>query len=1054
MVSFFDKTMHACRGIHVVRTAAGSGAVRRAASASAQAPQPLRNLPDYVYGDAPLEVRAQDPGFAGAAGGEVKWENLDGRRIEDGRYAAFCSAIVASGIPQERLYTDALRTHAYGTDASFYRLNPKAVVKVETEEEVVNVLHAAREHHTPVTFRAAGTSLSGQAITDSVLVKISHAGKNWRRFRIEEDGEVVVLEPGLIGGEVNSLLAAYARRRNLPQRKLGPDPASIDSCMVGGIFNNNSSGMCCGVAQNTYHTVRDCRVVFVDGTVLDTACADSRAAFEASHPHVLASLTSLAARVQADEGLSATIRRKFAIKCTTGYSINALVDFKPSDPFEILKHILVGSEGTLAFLSEVVYATVPEHPHRASAFMMFASVDAACDATKVLKETGRVNAAELFDRASLAQGEGDQAFCDGVHGVRGCAPGCAGVLVEVRAASPAALEADIAAIWEALEVAGTPFLETEARNEFVADPRVFNAFWNMRKGLIPKVGAQRKGGSVMLIEDVACPIGKLADMTLDLIEMFKRHSYHDACIFGHALDGNLHLVFSQSFEESADVDQFDGMMRDMAHIVAEVHGGSLKGEHGTGRNVAAFVELEWGRRAYEAMEEIKAIFDPVGLLNPGVLLNTDPEVHIKALKLLPPADPIVDKCIECGFCESNCPSKDLSLTPRQRIATFREISRLKTEVAAAPAASTPSALYKADRLREMEAGYTYYGEETCAADGMCQEKCPVSINTGSLIKKLRADDARGIRNSRAALAAARNFSAFAALVRVALGAAGLARRVVGDGFLRSASLFLKRSNFLYLAKAVPVWSAFVPGASTLTGERLGDAPAAADKRVVLMPSCVNRIMQGADGNSSETLATVMRRAGYTVLVPDAVSSLCCGMMFSSRGCATAADLKQTEAFEALRALSGDFSLPVVCETSPCAKQLQEAGCVVYDPVQFLHLASKHLSFTKVHPKITLHVPCSSKKLGSTASFEHLAALCADEVVPSGIPCCGTAGDRGLRFPELPGSSLQHLPKEASDPSVPAYSTSLTCEVGLSNVTHRQWGSLLTLIEQATRVPAS
>ena len=361
-----------------------------AAQAAAQAAPALSSrLPDLLPPLPPLPPPQQ-------------YRNVDGMRHDDGRYTAF-KEDVRKIVGADRVIDDPVRTFAFGTDASFYRLTPQAVVKVRSEEEVVDVLAASRAHQTPVTFRAAGTSLSGQAITDSVLLKLSHNGTAWRRYKIEDGGERITLEPGLIGGEVNRLLAAYSKKHGCEtQYKIGPDPASIESCMIGGIVANNSSGMCCGVKQNTYHTLEDMRVVLVDGTTLDTGCAESRAAFGASHAGLLDALSALAARVQSDAALMGLIRQKYAIKNTTGYSINALADFSPSDPIEILKRIMIGSEGTLGFVSQVTYQTVPDHPHKASAFLVFADIEEACDATAALRQHTEVDAVEIFDRRSLA----------------------------------------------------------------------------------------------------------------------------------------------------------------------------------------------------------------------------------------------------------------------------------------------------------------------------------------------------------------------------------------------------------------------------------------------------------------------------------------------------------------------------------------------------------------------------------------------------------------------------------------------------------------------------
>src|SRR5271157_4587798 len=259
--------------------------------------------------------------------------------------------------PKSRIATDRLRRLSYGTDASFYRLIPEIVVTVESEAEVIAAMAACANAGAPVTFRAAGTSLSGQAITDSVLIVL---GDGWQGSRISEGGLEIALQPGVIGAEANRRLAPHGR-------KIGPDPASIGAAMIGGIAANNASGMCCGTAHNSYQTLESLRVVLADGTVLDTASRDSRAAFAAARASLLADLAALAGEVQTDTKLADRIRRKFAIKNTTGYSLNALVDYQ--DPFEILQHLMIGSEGTLGFISEITYRTIPDYLHKACALL-------------------------------------------------------------------------------------------------------------------------------------------------------------------------------------------------------------------------------------------------------------------------------------------------------------------------------------------------------------------------------------------------------------------------------------------------------------------------------------------------------------------------------------------------------------------------------------------------------------------------------------------------------------------------------------------------------------
>ncbi|MEW5310312.1 MAG: hypothetical protein WDW38_002124 [Sanguina aurantia] len=954
---------------------------------------------------------------------EGVYQNADGLRHEDGRYAAFIEEIT-SFIPEQRQYTDALRTFAYGTDASFYRLNPKLVVKVHSEEDIRKVLPIAVKHQVPVTFRAAGTSLSGQAITDSVLLKLSHTGKNFRNFTVHGDGSSITVEPGLIGGEVNKILAAHQKRGNHPiQYKIGPDPSSIDSCMIGGIVANNSSGMCCGVSQNTYHTLKDMRVVFVDGSVLDTADPVSCKTWMDSHTQLVDGVLSLARRIQADKELSGLIRRKFAIKCTTGYSLNALVDFPTDSPIEIIKHLLIGSEGTLGFVSRATYNTVPEWSNKASAFIMFPDVRAACQASSILRNETAVDAVELFDRASLRECEANEDMTRLVPGMRGADAMAAGLLIECRGQDAAALTAKI--FWEvtrSLARSGLPFGPNATTAMTVGDfpfqhnPAESKIFWDVRKGLIPIVGGAREAGTSMLIEDVACPVDKLADLMIDLIDMFQRHGYHDASCFGHALEGNLHLVFSQGFRNKEEVQRFGDMMEEMCYLVATKHSGSLKGEHGTGRNVAPFVEMEWGAKAYDLMWELKELFDPEYVLNPGVILNKDPDAHMKFLKPSPAASEIVNRCIECGFCESNCPSKDLSMTPRQRITVYREMHRLKT---------LPSA----------------------------------SVAESSSVSEDQPDTCEWKSASTGAAWVGNNFSGIAKAVPTLLNTVSLIHKITGPKPLLYISRWLNRVSDHY----IPVWNPYMPrGAAKLQIPIACTASVPSvgvPRKVVYMPSCVTRMMGPALGDDQtasvhETLMSLFAKAGYEVIIPQNTGALCCGMLFNSRGFADAAAAKGSEMEDALMVASENGKIPIVCDTSPCLSQIKSQisepalRFALYEPVEFIrHFLADKLEFKKVRDSVAVHVPCSSKKMGIEDSFMKLAGLCSHEVVGSGIACCGMAGDRGMRYPELTGASLQHLnlPKSCTD----GYSTSRTCEMSLSNHSGINFRGLVYLIDEAT-----
>ena len=927
---------------------------------------------------------------------------------------------VAQTIPSEQLITDPLLTVAYGTDASFYQLTPKIVIHVETEEDVRLILREAGSRKLPVTFRAAGTSLSGQAITDSILIKL---GKGWQRHRIFDKARRISLQPGIIGARANLLLAEF-------DKKIGPDPASIDSAKIGGILANNASGMCCGVAQNSYQTLDSLRLVLVDGTVVDTADDKSRAAFERSHPHILNGLAELRDRVLADATLAERIRYKFKIKNTTGYSLNALVDF--NDPFEIMQHLMVGSEGTLGFISEVVYRTVIEHPHKASALLLFPDVPTACRAIPVLRESGIVAAAELMDRAALASVEKEP----GMPGyLEGLDDQVTALLVETRATSAKKLAAQIGQIAAALAD-----LTMVRPLEFTADPAEYGVYWKIRKGLFPAVGAVRETGTTVIIEDVAFPGEHLAAAALDLQQLFEKYRYHEAIIFGHALEGNLHFVFTQDFSIQEEVVRYRDFMGEVVTMVVDKYDGSLKAEHGTGRNMAPFVEKEWGSAAYRLMEEIKALFDPQNLLNPGVILNADAEAHIRNLKPLPAAHELVDKCIECGFCEPVCPSRNLTFTPRQRIVGRRELSR---KMNAHAATSTVKALAKS---------YQYPGEDTCAADGLCATRCPVGIDTGKMIKALR-EEANGELANLIANWTARNFKGVAGTINHTLNGVDRIHRMTGTRFMEKASATARALT----ADRLPLWNREMPSGvpRIVPDDTSTDHPL----QVVYFPACPSRCMSGPARGESERAAlpqktaSLLKKAGYRIIYPDNLDNLCCGQAFESKGFFKQADEKSAELERALFRATRDGELPVLCDTSPCLLRMKDKldpRLRLYEPIEFVleHLMDK-LAFTQLETRVALHVTCSAHKMGLAERLIELARACASEVVvPEEIFCCGFAGDRGFSYPELNASALEELKDQVYSCSA-GYSTSKTCEIGLSLHSGIPYRSILYLVDEAT-----
>jgi len=914
----------------------------------------------------------------------------------------------------------------YATDASPYRLFPKVVVMTSCVDDIRKILTYARERGESVTFRASGTSLSGQAQGDGILVDVR---RDWSGVTVEADGRRLRARPGTILARANLALARSGYR-------LGPDPASAAACTIGGVIANNSSGMCCGTTQNSYKTLASVTFMLPSGTLIDTAAADAESAFAAAEPALAAGLLEIKREIEADAELVARLRRKFSIKNTTGYHMEAFLD--GDTPLSIFRRLIVGSEGTLAFIAEAVFDTIPDDQYRLTTFMIFPDLHAACAAVKPFVDVGAA-AVELTDRASLAAVEGKPGVPERWKALP---PGATGLLVEFRAASEAA-RAEAAARAQAV-LAGLSLLEPV---EFTTDPAVAAQYWTVRSGLLASVGGARPSGTSFILEDVCFPPERLADGALDLQALFAKHGYAGV-IFGHASAGNLHFLVTPSLNESAEVARFDAFMRDVVALVVDKYDGSLKAEHGTGRNVAPFVEKEWGGKLTRLMWKLKRLADPQGVLAPGVMLSDDPESHLQHLHTAPPVEDLVDRCIECGFCERVCPSRNLTTTPRQRIALRREMVRQR---------------HGSPVQRALVEAYDYAAVQTCAGDGSCGLACPVGINTGELMKHFRhlehGELAEGV-----AATLARRFHTVERVARAAVRGAGAAARVFGDRPLAAATHAARR---LVSDDLMPGWLPNMPAAASSLPATAREGAAA-----VYFNACVNRIFGQAPGHArdaslAEAMVAVSRRAGLPLWIPPDIGGHCCATIWHSKGYARGNALMANRTLESLWRWSGDGRLPIVCDASSCSLGLareivdyltpenrkRHAALTIYDSIAWAHdRLLPRLTISRRVGAAVVHPSCSTQHLGIAGKLHALAAALADDAVtPTTAGCCGFAGDRGFLHPELTRAASAEEAAEVGDREFDAYlGSNRTCEIGLNLATGRDYASFVYLLEELTR----
>ncbi|MFA0514079.1 FAD-binding and (Fe-S)-binding domain-containing protein [Vibrio breoganii] len=928
-------------------------------------------------------------------------------------------ALLASKIAPDRIITQEAKRLAYGTDASFYRLIPKIVLQLKDLDEVIFAINSCREFGIHCTFRAAGTSLSGQALSDSVLITLTD---DWREHEIVNNGEQIVLQPGVIGADANKYLAPY-------QRKIGPDPASINTCKIGGIAANNASGMCCGTAQNSYKTVASMKLVFSNGTQLDTGSAESIAAFKSANPELIQGITSLCESVSNNTELSEKIKHKYRLKNTTGYALNALVDYH--DPIDVIEHLMVGSEGTLGFISEITYNTVAEHPNKASALLVLPTIEEASLAVTTLSKLP-VAAVELMDgRAlrSVADEPGMPEF------IKHLDLDATAILIESHAHDQQQLDKQCSQVMQGLETYN--IIESVP---FTSESATVATLWGIRKGMFPAVGAVREVGTTVIIEDVAFPVENLANGIRDLQSLFDKYHYSEAIIFGHALEGNLHFVFTQGFDSQSEIDRYGQFMDDVADLVAVKYQGSLKAEHGTGRNMAPYVELEWGKEGYALMQQIKALFDPKGLFNPGVIINDNPHSHIENLKPMPAADSLVDRCIECGFCEPVCPSRTLTLSPRQRIVLYRELQRRRN------AGEDTSA-------SELEETFNYQGIDTCAATGLCADRCPVGINTGDLIKQLRIEKYQ--KYTSIAKWTADHFATTSKLAKTGLSANQAASKLMGEKAVGKMTNGLRKLT----KQATPVWLKEYPQANKFDLAKQASTQQTSNKKVVYMPSCASRNMgQQNDAQDQRSLTEVtlslLNKAGFEIVIPQQLNEQCCGMPYESKGMNDLAQEKSNQLEAVLWQASEQGKYPVLMDTSPCAKRSIEhfsKPLEILEPAGFAEAyLLEHLDINPLNEPVMLHVTCSSRRMGLEQTMMTLANACTSKViVPEHIQCCGWAGDKGFTTPELNAAAVHPLKEQVPNNCTRGFSNSRTCEIGLSHHSGVPYQSILYLLDEVS-----
>lgn len=914
-----------------------------------------------------------------------------------------------------------IELHTYSSDASFYRYIPQLIIIPDNCDDIRKLILWCKSNNRHITFRAAGTSLSGQAQSDDILVDIS---KKWKKFEIDEKSLTVRTQPGVILGKINTALAKF-------NRKVGPDPASLNACMVGGVLANNSSGMSSGIVRNAYNTILSLSFILHNGILYNTEEKDSDHKLRITSPDIYNGLLLIKDEILSNPNLVNFIIDKYRLKNTIGYSLNSFLDY--SKPIDILSHLMIGSEGTLGFISEAVLNTFPESIHKITGLAFFKDVNDTCQAIKSMKEL-QANVLEFMDRASLRSIEDIQ----GVPEIIKLLPqNTFALLFEFSYENEnekEKIESQIQQVLKNYEQIANYYLTTE--------PNTRANLWKIRQGLLSSISSMRKRGTAMIIEDFAFDLDILPNAILSLQELFINFDYKDYAIYGHGTDGNLHFLIAQSFNSREDEIKYQNFNEKLIDIVVSKYNGSLKAEHGSGRAMAPFIKYQWGDEAYNMMVKIKKLLDPDNIFNPDVIISNNEAIHLKNLKQFPIIESEIDKCIECGFCEDICPSKDLTITPRKRIALLREIERLKNN--------------NSNLLDDIFKDYYYYNLDTCAVDGLCSMKCPIGINTADIVKKLR-ETQNSKNKKKIAVNIAKYFRFYEKSVKALINFTLTLRKITGDKFLFLTTQLIEK---LY-KKPVYKWNKFIRKPIKLFHT------SNVDPDFIYFPCCISRIMGDPNDDKhkpiSKVLIDISRKAGYRIMIPSDCEGYCCGMTFLSKGYFDTFKDTICKIIDKMWEWSEEGKVPIILDSSSCSYTIRSADSYlnaktlaklrkmkIFDINEYcyFYLINK-LKLHKTNEKVILHPNCSVVKMGLTDKMKAIAEKCSSNIViPDNLGCCGFAGDRGLLFPELPQNACYTEKNEViSENANLHFSSNITCEIAMTEATGKQYLSIIYLIDK-------
>jgi FAD/FMN-containing dehydrogenase/Fe-S oxidoreductase len=899
------------------------------------------------------------------------------------------------GIVKGELLFDDLSRLLYSTDASIFEVQPAGVVVPRDEEDVQALVRYAGEHKVPLIARGAGSGVAGESLGSGLIVDLS---KHFRAI-LEVGAETVRVQPGVVYRDLARELARIGRR-------FAPDPADVE-CTLGGMLANNASGARAFRHGFTRDHVIQLRAVLDNGEVADVGRQSRWPTSEAAHGRLEDIISSVVTLLQQHAGTIETCRPRTRFnRC--GYLLHDVLDAEQLD----LARLLVGSEGTLALFTEATLRTIPLPGGRAMALLGFAGLDAALRAAELVTPTGPA-ACELIDHRLLRLARGDNAVAELVPAAIETV-----LLVEYEADTPA----------EASRLA-RDLMSRLHRDERLAilsrvaeDAESIERFWQVREAALPSLyGLRGTAQPLAFVEDVGVPPELLPAYLHRVQEVLQRHETTASYLI-HAATGQVHMRPFVEWRRPEDGARLWALADDVYRIVLDL-GGTISAQHGTGLARTPWVSRQAGP-LFAVLRELKSIFDPRYLFNPGKIIGPLPGAPAWPLRrrsqdketrrqgegeketsppLLVSLSPCLNwavggvaaeshSCNGCGECRTESPSRrmcplfrathDEAATPRAKANLMRHLLQPDTD----------PRLLSSDEVRAVA--------DLCVNCKMCARECPAKVNVPKLMLEAKAANVaeHGLDRTDWAMARTETFA------RLGSSFAPLANTLLANPLAR---WLLEKMFGLSRRRRLPPFAArsFLRQAHRRGWTR---RPRSARPRVAYF---VDVFANYNDPLIAEAVVAVLHHNGIEVYVPPRQGG--CGMAPLAYGDLETARETVQENLLILSDLARE-GYPILCSEPTAALMLRHDALDLLDDADARLVAAQTVECTAflwdLHLQGNLrtdflplpfavghHVPCHLKALGRPPVGPALLSLIPElRVHTIDVSCSGMAGTFGLK----------------------------------------------------------